>query len=399
MNERPLGEKLGKNLDPRAIDEVWDRIEARRGRPRVAPRLLALAGALAVVLFFLFRGTRAPHEAVAIRLATGELLPPSLGHGSGLAPDTSHDIVLDEGSRLSLSPGTKLLPTLNTGHALSFTMAPGKATFDVTPNGPRTWTIEAGLATVTVLGTRFVVLREEHRVRVEVERGHVRVAGLRVPKGSVELVAGQWVEIEDGSSAMPPSNAPLPPPGPSASAWSIPSAPSSALAPPASPSTPSHAVLAPEPEWHPLAKKGDYGAAYEALGKEGVARETKRATAASELLQVADVARLSGHPADAVAPLERLLVDHAGDPSAPQAAFTLGKIQLDALGNARAAAVAFEKAIALGLPGALREDAFFRRVEAYAKAGDSARAHTARAEYDSAFPDGRYHAKVATLAP
>ncbi len=390
MSERPLGDKLTKDLDPRAIDEVWDRIEARRGRARLAPRLALLAGALALVLLFVLRG-RAPHEAVAIRLATGELLPPSLE----AAP--SHDIVLDEGSRLSLSAGTKLLPIVNTGRALALTMGPGKATFDVTPNGPRTWTVEAGLATVTVLGTRFVVVREEHRVRVEVERGHVRVAGLRVPNGSVDLVAGQWVTIEDAAAAPVRASAP-PPTGPVPS--SSPALPTSPVAPSVVPSVSApRAALSPEPEWHPLAKKGDYGAAYDALGKDGIARETKRATVASELLQVADVARLSGHPAQAVAPLERLLAEHAGDPSAPQAAFTLGKIQLDALGNARGAAAAFERAIALGLPGALREDAFFRRVEAYAKAGDTTSAHAARASYDAAFPEGRYRAKVAALAP
>lgn len=392
MSERPLGEKLGKNLDPRAIDEVWERIEARRGRARLAPRLALLAGALALVLLFVLRG-RAPHEAVAIRLATGELLPPSLE----AAP--SHDIVLDEGSRLSLSAGTKLLPIVNTGRALALTMGPGKATFDVTPNGPRTWTVEVGLATVTVLGTRFVVVREEHHVRVEVERGHVRVAGLRVPNGSVDLVAGQWVTIEDGAVVPVPASAP-PPTGPMPSSSPAPSVAPSVSASSVAPSVSApRAALSPEPEWHPLAKKGDYGAAYEALGKDGIARETKRATVASELLQVADVARLSGHPAQAVAPLERLLAEHAGDPSAPQAAFTLGKIQLDALGNARGAAAAFERAIALGLPGALREDAFFRRVEAYAKAGDTTSAHAARASYDAAFPEGRYRAKVAALAP
>jgi len=395
MTERPLGERLTKDLDPTAVDEVWGRLEARRGRGvrRVAPGLALAFAAVVVLVLLLVRGLGGPGEPAAIRLATGELLPPSIE----TAPAT--DLVLDEGSRLTLSQGTRLTPIVNTGRALSFVMAPGKATFDVTPNGPRTWTVDAGLATVTVLGTRFVVQRDAHRVRVEVERGHVRVGGLRVPGGSVELLPGQWVEIDDGASPSPatvPSAEPAPPP----KAPAEPAA-SAASSVPAPPSVPSVLAAAPSHDaaWHPLAKKGDYGAAYDALGKEGVARETKRATGAPELMQVADVARLSGHPGDAVAPLERVLAEHAGDPSAPQAAFTLGKIQLDALGNARAAASAFERAIALGLPGALREDAFFRRVEAYARAGDGPKARAAREAYEAAFPAGRYGAKASALAP
>lgn len=390
MTRRPIGQRLGKDLDPKAIDEVWARIEARRGSsagPRRGAIFFAVAAVVAAVAFVFFGrgGSSKAVEPSAIRLATGEVLPP-------LAAPEPRAVSLDEGSEIALGAGAALAPTTNTGRALSLALQRGKATFDVTPNGPRTWTIDAGLATITVLGTRFVVLREDHRVRVDVERGHVRVTGGRVPGGAVDLVAGQWVVVEDGA-VVPVESSEPPAPSASASGTAPPSAAPSIrpLPPPAAPID--------DTAWHPLAKRGEYGAAYEALGKEGVVRETKRATTPAELLQVADVARLSGHPGEAVAPLERLLAEHAGDSAAPQAAFTLGKIRTDALGDARGGAAAFERAIGLGLPGALREDAFFRRVEAYAKAGDGARARVARAAYDDTFPDGRYRTRVAALAP
>ena len=404
MSPQPLEKQLTKNVDPRAIDEVWDRIEARRGRvwsshltgARIS---VAFAVVVALVALLVFRGFGAPPS--TIRLANGDALPARLGQ------PVAREVQLDDGSRLSLAEGTRLEPTVNTGRALSFVMAQGATTFDVVPDGPRLWTIDAGLATVSVLGTRFRVTREPHRVRVDVERGLVRVESATLEGGEVKLTAGQWVEVRDDSpstaaSSVPPTTTALVSPPPSATA-----APSSstAVVQPTPPSTTSlvlagtASATATESPWHPLAKKGEYGAAYEALGQEGVARETKRATTASELMQVADVARLSGHPKDAVAPLQRVVTEHHGDPSAPQAAFTLGKVQLDALGQPAAAAAAFEKAIALGLPMALREDAFARRVEAYSKAGNVAGAKTARAAYDDAFPDGRHRAAVAKLAP
>jgi transmembrane sensor len=66
-------------------------------------------------------------------------------------------------------------------------------------------------------------------------------------------------------------------------------------------------------------------------------------------LLLADVARLSGHPADAVVPLRRFLDAHASHPEAPLAAITLARVEL-ALGRPAAAASAFERAEALGVP-------------------------------------------------
>lgn len=375
----PLGERLTKDVDPRAIDEVWHRIEAPRGRPVSAKwgvfgLLAAAAITVAVLLVVRGRFSSAPLAPVAgaptpaaLRLANGE----ALGEG-GADTFGAREVVLDDGSRLSIAEGTRLDTVENTGRAVSFVMGLGATTFDVAPNGPRAWKVDAGLCTVLVLGTRFRVSRETHRARVDVERGRVRVTSPRIEGGETIVTAGRSVEVHDDDPADSPS--------PSAS-------------------TPGPASPAAVPAWHPLAKKGDYGAAYQALGQEGVARETRRATTAADLLQLADVARLSGHPREAVSPLDRILAEHGREPSAPQAAFTLGKLQLDALGNPSAGAAAFEKAISLGLPAALREDAFARRVEAYARAGNAPRARAARAAYDEAFPNGRHRAALAKLAP
>lgn len=403
MSEAPLGTKLTKDLDPRAIDEVWERIDARRrGRPSWG-RATAIAGALALVValvvLFLRQSGNAP---AALRVEGGAPLPTAVA--------LTQAVTLDDGSCVGISGGT-LVPLANDGKAIRFSLPRGQATFDVVPGGPRTWTVDAGLVTVTVLGTRFDVTRGEHDARVSVERGKVLVTGKGIPGGEVVLTAGEHVEVNDGSAAPAPS-ATLTPPSDAADAEVSPG-PAPRQAPSVAPATPgptaalpsplappsASSTTSPEDAWHPLADRGKYAEAYATLGKEGVAREARRAERPEDLLQVADVARLSGHPADAVLPLERLLANHPTSKAAPQAAFTLGKIELDALGRPGRAAAAFEKAISLGVPAALKEDAFARRVEAYAKAGDPSKARTARNAYESAFPNGRYTESVQRLAP
>jgi transmembrane sensor len=140
-------------------------------------------------------------------------------------------------------------------------------------------------------------------------------------------------------------------------------------------------------------------AAFEALGAAGVRRETRR-VGVGDLLALADVARLSGHPREAVAPLERILTDFAHDAQAPLAAFALGRLELDALDRPRAAAAALESALALGVPRSLLEDVRARLVEAHVRAGDRTAARAAASAYLRDFPAGRHRAEMESqLAP
>jgi transmembrane sensor len=125
------------------------------------------------------------------------------------------------------------------------------------------------------------------------------------------------------------------------------------------------------------------------LGVSGLRRESAR-LGVNDLLALADVARLSGHPAEAVVPLRRIVEDFAADPQAPLAAFALGRLELDSLGHPQAAATAFRKALTLGIPRSLREDVHARLVEAYARSGDSPNAQRAADAYLQEFPNGRH---------
>jgi hypothetical protein len=91
-----------------------------------------------------------------------------------------------------------------------------------------------------------------------------------------------------------------------------------------------------------------------------------------------------------VVPLDRILTDFASDAQAPLAAFALGRLELDSLGHAQAAASAFRKALDLGIPRSLREDVRARLVEAYSRSGDVRAAERAADAYRDEFPGGRH---------
>jgi transmembrane sensor len=151
--------------------------------------------------------------------------------------------------------------------------------------------------------------------------------------------------------------------------------------------------------WRELARGGRDAEAYAALGAQGLRREARR-LGVDDLLALADVARLSGHPAEAVAPLARILSDFSHDPQAPLAAFALGRLELDALARPRAATAAFERALELGVPHSLRDDVSARLVEARERAGDGAAARAAASAYLREFPSGRHRAEMeSVLAP
>ena len=157
-------------------------------------------------------------------------------------------------------------------------------------------------------------------------------------------------------------------------------------------------MAAPAADWQSLLADGDARAAWTALPTAERSRIVASGSA-EELMRLADAARLSGHPGDAARALDALLARYPTHGSAPVAAFTLGRLSLDRLGNAARAASAFERALSLGIGRGLREDAMARLVEAHARAGNTSAARAAAARYRATFPEGRRRAIVDRWSP
>jgi hypothetical protein len=137
-----------------------------------------------------------------------------------------------------------------------------------------------------------------------------------------------------------------------------------------------------EPAWKRLAEGGDWAAAFTAL------RQSNLRDEAGDLVLAAEVARRSGHPYDALSPLQRVLGQHAADPHAAHAALLLGRVLLEDLSLPREAALAFAQVRLLPGHGALDEDALAHEAEAWSRAGDNRRATARAREYLRRWPDG-----------
>jgi transmembrane sensor len=361
----PVKRVLRKTTTTVAIDRMWSRIEARsRTEPRASRSrsLLVVAAALVATILgvvALWRGHLSPAPPLDVASQTAAVLVLTAEH----ADDAERVVSLGDRSTITLAPGSAIEPIHSTPSAVALRQLRGSVLYEVTPGGPRRWSVDCGLLGLEVVGTVFRVDRSESRVRVEVQRGVVVVRGERVPSGAARLTAGTSIEVTAADVGAPAVATP-------------PSAPASAPSRPAPVSG----------TWRELAARGENDEAYTELGPGGVAR-TAQSASVDDLLALSDVARLSGHAREAVDPLERIVREHPGDSRASLAAFTLGRIDLRSLGDPAAAARAFERAIALGIPGGLAEDAFALWVESLTKAGDEAGARKAHAQFVARFPD------------
>jgi transmembrane sensor len=256
-------------------------------------------------------------------------------------------------------------------NAVEVTLRAGSADFAITPNPARLFVVHAGVADVSVLGTRFRVTRNAERVRVEVTHGRVSVA----------YVGGSRLLTDGESNWFPPAE--VGEPAPAASLSAVPPAGTVPVLTPLPKATPEpHAERR---RFLEQASRREYAEAFEAIQR----TPDVVGTDASDLLRAADVARFSGHPRDATGYLERVVREHAQESVAPLAAFTLGRIELSQLRQPAKAADDFARAIALAPDGSLAEDALARETEAAELAGQHDRARRLAEQYLQRFPQGR----------
>jgi len=347
----PLKEGLRDPADEPALSRMWQAIDARFPRRRsklslsliIAPAA-AMAAGIAVVAYM-------HRDAGPLRLANGSAIV------AVDAPATGLRLAMSDGSSVELGAGARFEPIESSAQSFIAVLDRGDASFEVKPGGPRRWQIECGLATVEVVGTRFSCARGPDRLHVGVERGVVLVRGERVPSRVRRLSAGESLDVFEPAVA-PESQ--IEPEG------TGPAVPDAEIRPAAEPAVAARAGAPAGPGWRELARNGRHREAFATLGSQGIRREVKRLGIA-DLFALADVARLSGHPADAVAPLQRIVAGFAGDPQAPLAAFALGRLELDDLGRPAPAAAAFKRALELGPPQSLRDNVRARLAEAQAR--------------------------------
>jgi len=278
---------------------------------------------------------------------------------SALTTPSERDFALPDGSQVRLlGVGSKVEVLAQTAALVRTKLGAGSARFDVRHDPARVFEVESGDVRVRVLGTAFSVALEGQLTRVAVERGAVRV---------------QWT---GGEAFLSAGQSGLYPPPAAAEASKAPAEPLSDLA---------GSVGDEAAAWRKLAKRGAYVEAYKALGP-AAAKSVRDEP--SDLMLAADVARLSRHPGEATRFLSRVSDGFPRDKRAPLAAFTLGRVLLEDLGQAGRAADAFRRAHQLAPKGPLAADALAREVDAAQRAGQADRARQVAARYLQLYPEG-----------
>jgi transmembrane sensor len=363
-------EELNPNWNEERSAQLFDATHAlgkKRAAQRTAYTTVFAAAALALIGWVSLRGA-APSTQVAQQRPAGEAR-------------SNHTLLLADGSRAELvGAQSELEVTHNSKQQVGLALVSGRAHFEVVHDPLRSFVVEARPYRVEVIGTVFDVERDGRNVSVGVTRGKVRVYG---PQGAEDVVAGQIKHWPAAPSAAATAVAPAaaePTPDEEAPAEN-PAPEDRAAHPHARANKRAPTAIA---SWRSLSQSGQYEAAFDALQHtNGVENDP------AALMDAADAARLSGHAQDAVQYLARVVVEHKRSPVAPLAAFTLGRVYLDKLGQPDKAAEAFETARALAPNGSLAQDALAREVEALSKGGNAQKAYVRAREYLKQYPNGR----------
>jgi transmembrane sensor len=369
--ERPLADFVRSPASDARLLELWSKIEGGQAqRLTRARQLRAAAGVAAVGVFVGALALVATHEPTPLEPAP--VAVERAASDPSAARDAPQQLSLADGSRLMLSTGTRARVLSMRADEVRVRLERGQVDCEVAPDRARRFVVEAGEFEVVVTGTRFTVNSageaDASSVAVSVEHGSVQVwepphrllaalgAGQR---WASERPAGATIEEAPDAGGIAPAAPPSSAPAPSAPA-------SSGRAPTSAPGGPRASASASDP---------------------------------SALLARASAARQAGKLPEAVAALERIIRQHPNDERAGYAAFLLGRIQLDTLGDARAAVESFSFAAAHPGSGFFPEDAEARRVEALAKAGQMTECAAARDRFLAKYPRSARAASIQRACP
>jgi transmembrane sensor len=348
------------------IDRLWGRVQARLGRTRPV-RSWVFAGAATALA--------AAAVVIAVRAGRGPLgregeVASSAWEGASL--ETGADalaVELVDGSQLKLDPASRVEVGDRTPSVVKLVLKRGRLGCDVTHRPGRSFVVVADGVEVRVVGTRFSVSTEHGadsaRVEVQVERGTVEVRGAGTSAEVVRLEAGRsWSQVTSTKDLVPP-----------------------AIEDASGDETPE---MTPPPE----SERRPGGPARNGARSPSPPKPT-RVTGPRELFEQARGQWRRGHIQEAADTYQALLDEFPRDGRAGLAAFELGRLRMDRLGDMRGAVQALERAVALAPGSEFREDAMARLVAAHAAAHDGARCERARDQYLAEFPSGVHRRTVA----
>ncbi len=387
--------------------------------------LVATLACVVVVSWSVFGPRTQSSNGLAVQL-DGE---PLVGDSWVTAKASPRELRFSDDSRISLQSNARARIASVDERGLRMMLESGRVEASITEGGPYTWSIAAGPYQVVVLGTVFRVdwSPERHELSVEVARGKVRVTDAENEEVERVLVAGDSLRMTRTEAGLPspidsstevPTLSPEPrapvvpiesdskeePPSPTLRA-PRPVAPivgtatgkgeKSSLSSPREPVAPAGSlpVQSGGEDWRELAKAGRYDEALTSA-RQGDVDALIQTASPSDLLLLADSARLSGATKLASRCLLAIRERFPSHANASMAAFSLGRLAAEGQGNPRAAIKWFKTYLRNAPSGSLAEAARGRVLLSYMKLGEVAQAEQAARIYLRLHPSGR-HASVA----
>lgn len=339
---RRLADYVEPELSEARILAQWSRLRESESRRRSWQWGYAFAGMAVAVVLVAF----SVRQFAKTDVASSELTVDRASNGQ-------ERVRLPEGISVVVAKDGKLELRKRSDSEIVLALLRGEADFDVTHHQGRRVIVSTPRVDVEVVGTRFHVAVTGSEavpdVAVRVERGTVKVRSNRVSGRPVEerrLTTGE--------------------------AWSSSVVPQSFVA------------SSTAPESAPSSEAKDVTAA-----ASSVERVSAR-NSAKELFESAERFRLGGRLRDAAAALDALRRQYPGDSRAALAAFELGRIRMDGLGDFAGAATAFESALKLNPSASFREDAEARLVSVYDRMGQRTACESSRRAYLARYPRGSH---------
>jgi hypothetical protein len=364
---RKLAAGVALRIPAERVDAQWERIAARAPTAHGQRKLQAWgwvlasgAGAVCASLFWL---SSLPKPT--------ELTAQSYERSVVRSDEDPIDFSLGERSRIALEPSSEmaLLPAAKDTIALELTA--GGAVLEVEDEDGRALHVHSGPFELVSQGTEVHITRHieatGERVRIHVRDGAVDVLRAGDGQQPVHLVAGEH--------------------------WSA------------------FAAYAKSEEVHEVElddeheKRFDTGAeevpassdvdSEQAAERKPARARREQAAAAALLFERAHVARRAGQLREAAGLYGDLVERFPRDKRAALAAFELGRIRMDVLGDPRGAVAALERSLALDARRSFAEDALARLTLAHEALADRGACARARALYLERYPDGVHAQSVA----
>lgn len=299
-----------------------------------------------------------------------------------------------DGTRVALAAGTSARVASLDEHGAHIVLEKGRVSASVVHRPGSHWQVDVGPYQVAVVGTRFDVSWDagSRVLELRLTQGSVLVSGGFL-RDALSVRAGQTlrafsdggrVELLDSAQQSKAQNSPTAPSAVTPKTTPPASEPSGTVSMPSSSAPAAGPSVNAAATWQTLAGAGKYREALAAAERLGFDAECRRASG-SELLTLADAARLSGSAARAE---QAYSAARTKLPGGGRATYGLGLIAFDHRGDFASAAGWFETYLRDQPSGSLRAEASGRLLEALERSGQRDRARSVAERYLAQYPRG-----------